>query len=109
MPWLSRAEQFAELSLCNSLVWRGITIDQASQKALCELSPTCVSQALATESTALPPVVRSPFMTGFTPPDLPINTETSIEQAREARELQADEQVVAHIRGVLSRLKSYKP
>ncbi len=77
--------------------------------ASCGLLSTCASQALATESHALPPVVRSPFMTGLTPPDLPINTETSIKQAREARELQADEQVVAHIRGVLSRLKSYKP
>jgi hypothetical protein len=48
-------------------------------------------------------------MTGFTLPSVPINTETLIEQARKARELQADEQVVAHIRGVLSRLKLYKP
>jgi hypothetical protein len=48
-------------------------------------------------------------MAGLTPHDLPINTETLIEQAREARERQADEQVAAHIRSVLSRLKSYKP
>jgi hypothetical protein len=44
-----------------------------------------------------------------TPPDFPINTETLIGEARAARKRQADEQVAAHIRGVLSRLKSHKP
>jgi hypothetical protein len=45
-------------------------------------------------------------MTGLTPPDFPINPETLI---GEARERQTDEQVAAHIRAVLSRLKSHKP
>jgi len=48
-------------------------------------------------------------MTGLTPPDFPINAETLIGEARAARERQADEQVAAHIRGVVSRLKSHKP
>jgi hypothetical protein len=48
-------------------------------------------------------------MTGLTPPDFPINPETLIGEAREARERQTDEQVAAHIRAVLSRLKSHKP
>jgi hypothetical protein len=77
--------------------------------APCELSPTCASQASATEGYALPPVVRGAWMTGLTPPDFPINAETLIGEARAARERQADEQVVAHIRGVVSRLKSHKP
>ena len=77
--------------------------------APCELSPTCASQASATEGYALPPVVRSALMTGLTPPDFPINVSALIGEARVARERQADEQVAAHIRGVLSRLKSHKP
>ena len=77
--------------------------------APCELSPTCASQASATEGYALPPVVRSASMADPTPPDFPINTETLIVEARAARKRQADEQVAAHIRGVLSRLKSHKP
>jgi hypothetical protein len=48
-------------------------------------------------------------MTDLTPPDFPINPETLIGEARTARERQADERVAAHIRGVLSRLKSHKP
>jgi hypothetical protein len=48
-------------------------------------------------------------MTDLTPPGFPINPETLIGEARAARERQADEQVAAHIRGVLSRLKSHKP
>jgi hypothetical protein len=48
-------------------------------------------------------------MTGLTPPDFPINAETLIGEARAARKRQADEQVAAHIRGVVSRLKSHKP
>ena len=76
---------------------------------LCELSPTCASQASATEGYALPPVVRSASMTGLTPSDFPIDAETLIGEARVARKRQADEQVAAHIRGVLSRLKSHKP
>ena len=76
--------------------------------ALCELSPTCVSQASATEGYAPPPVVRSALMTGLTPPDFPINSKTLIGEAHAARERQVNEQVAAHIRGVLSRLKSHK-
>jgi len=48
-------------------------------------------------------------MTGLTPSHFPINAETLIGEARVARKRQADEQVAAHIRGVLSRLKSHKP
>jgi hypothetical protein len=48
-------------------------------------------------------------MTGLTPPDFPINSKTLIGEAHAARERQANEQVAAHIRAVLSRLKSYKP
>jgi len=40
-------------------------------------------------------------------PDLPINVESLIREAREARARQADEQVTAHIRAVLSRRKSH--
>ena len=40
-------------------------------------------------------------------PDLPTDVESLIREAREARERQADEQVGAHIRAVLSRLKSH--
>jgi hypothetical protein len=47
-------------------------------------------------------------MTGLTPPDFPINTETLIDEARAARKRQADEQVAARIRAVLSRLKTHK-
>ena len=61
------------------------------------------------EGYALPPVVRSALMTGLTPSHFPINAETLIGEARVARERQADGQVAAHIRGVLSRLKSHKP
>ena len=50
-------------------------------------------------------------MTTFTVPDalpdLPIDVERLIREAREARARQADEQVAAHIRTVLSRLKTY--
>ena len=50
-------------------------------------------------------------MTTFTAPDplpdLPIEVEKLIREAREARERQADEQVAAHVRAVLSRLKSH--
>jgi peptidase E len=48
-------------------------------------------------------------MTGLTLPDFLINPETLIGEARTARERQADEQVAAHIRAVLSRLRSHKP
>ena len=40
-------------------------------------------------------------------PDLPTDAERLIQEAREAQERQADEQVTAHIRAVLSRLKSH--
>ncbi len=40
-------------------------------------------------------------------PDPPIDVETLIREAREARARQADEQVAAHIRTVLSRLKTH--
>ncbi len=75
--------------------------------APCELSPTCASQASATESYALPPVVRSALMTDLTLPDFPIEAETLIGEARTARERQAGKQVAAHIRGVLSRIKKF--
>jgi transposase len=48
-------------------------------------------------------------MTDLTLPDFPITAKTLIGEARAARERHADEQVAAHIRGVLSRLKSHKP
>ncbi len=40
-------------------------------------------------------------------PDPPIDVETLIREAREARARQADEQVAAHIRAVFARLKTY--
>jgi hypothetical protein len=40
-------------------------------------------------------------------PDLPIDVETLIRAAREARTRQADEQVAAHIRAVFARLRTH--
>ena len=40
-------------------------------------------------------------------PDLPIDVESLIREARDARARQADEQVAAHIRAVFARLKTH--
>jgi hypothetical protein len=42
----------------HAVIRHGIVIDRASQKAVCELSPTDVPQASAAESPMLPPAVR---------------------------------------------------
>ena len=44
-------------------------------------------------------------MNALTPLEAPINAEILIEEARKAREQQAADQVAAHVRAVLSRLK----
>jgi hypothetical protein len=85
--------------LRTSLVWPRIALASASHMDRWGLSPTCVSQASAAESRALPPAVRSAFMTGLIPLALSINAETLLAQAQAAR-------VAAHIRMVLARLKS---